>query len=735
MMLPFTHPRGATLLHFAHGEAAAGERRAVAGHLERCARCRAEVAGMRAMRAAARDLPAPAMRQQNAARVLARRAAGDRVILPDVGVRTAARRGAEIGARRLIGAAAALLIAMVGWMMLSGSPSLEAGTMDGDLRFSTTTPRPGDRIEASYRPSARLAQGEHVVLRGIALRPGEMQTHDRYRTLATLERDGDGMFRGSFVFPDSAVYIEAAVEDTAASQVDDNGGSLWTLLAHDAAGTPLLEAMELRLFRLEPWHAELLLETAREMTRVHPNGVTGWRMRLSYEKAVVGPAAVDSLKARYVPELRRLHQVHSSRADVPAGAMANLLFFSDELEQPEIHEYWRARALREHPGEPSIVQQRVFWLFGERLPRRALLERMDALHAESERAPIQLLFDGFRSATNEGDRALISRWGERLASEMPSYRSAVALGFARTPGLEERGLEMLREALADLATANDATRRLTETRAERARRDAKLSQTFLVSHGRALTVTGQTHAALDTLAVAERLGWSTTAFRAVGDARLTVGDTAGALPALAKVFADPVTPAATRDSLVARLGAAAAGAAWRTLVDSADAELRAVILADGERRRLPPDIAVRDGAGGSVSLASLLGPGTGVVVFISRNCPPALVQLGLLPKLRASLAGAGVPVIMILSEPETPELRTALEKHGYEGAVYYDATGETARAFRQWGTPHFFVVEGGSTSRFGGRSTEEALLQVAALQGRALREVAGSGASQAVMAR
>ncbi|HET7462347.1 MAG TPA: hypothetical protein VFJ82_13925, partial [Longimicrobium sp.] len=100
------HPRVATLSRHADG-AAPGPR--LAAHLLRCPRCRAAVDEMRALAESARAAPVPLPAPDALERILARRAAGERVLLPADPAPAArprvARRGVLVAAAVLVLAA------------------------------------------------------------------------------------------------------------------------------------------------------------------------------------------------------------------------------------------------------------------------------------------------------------------------------------------------------------------------------------------------------------------------------------------------------------------------------------------------------------------------------------------------------------------------------------------------------------------------------------------------------
>ncbi len=82
MIMPLIHPTHPALLRFSYNDAADGERRRVARHLEGCSRCRTSVSFARRMAAAATAAPLPSPREGLLQSVLAARAAGVRTILP-----------------------------------------------------------------------------------------------------------------------------------------------------------------------------------------------------------------------------------------------------------------------------------------------------------------------------------------------------------------------------------------------------------------------------------------------------------------------------------------------------------------------------------------------------------------------------------------------------------------------------------------------------------------------------
>jgi anti-sigma factor RsiW len=125
------HPRYGRLSRFADGTLMASDQERVARHLARCTRCREEVAAVRRFGEWARELDMPRVSPAVLDDALARRWAGDRVLLPasDPGAR-------EFAPRRVLSPVAAvitllLVAALVSVGMLwAHRPTMESSPAD-----------------------------------------------------------------------------------------------------------------------------------------------------------------------------------------------------------------------------------------------------------------------------------------------------------------------------------------------------------------------------------------------------------------------------------------------------------------------------------------------------------------------------------------------------------------------------------------------------------------------------
>ncbi|MEP6690752.1 MAG: hypothetical protein ABJD07_06310 [Gemmatimonadaceae bacterium] len=168
------HPRPAALQRFAAEECRPGERARVAEHLTRCARCRATVAATRELSVGARALEPPPVPPSMLGRVLADRAAGERVILPGPAnaPETAPARA------RMPSAAAAVVLAAVALALLLGRHPRTGGGAAGADADSLPSMR-GVLIAVGVIPNeafAREAQAPSIGgIDGTRVRPTAME--------------------------------------------------------------------------------------------------------------------------------------------------------------------------------------------------------------------------------------------------------------------------------------------------------------------------------------------------------------------------------------------------------------------------------------------------------------------------------------------------------------------------------------------------------------------------------
>jgi hypothetical protein len=717
-MINLVHPRLSALKRFADREAGPAERRRIARHLEECLRCRREIGRLRLLASAAHSLPVPPLRSGGLAAVLERRAAGERRILQVAGPQTLRPTGWRAAA-----AAAAVILLVFGWAALAPLGKLQADTSGGDLYFTPHEPRPGAAIQVEYRAGAALLGERRLRLRAHLMGAGGSIPGSAAVEVAQLERGRGGTFRGSFVLPDSIVYAVFAVEDLEGTRVDANGGTFWELLVHHPDGRPHADALLQRRQSAQRTRWGTAYETARRMTELYPDDPRGWRALMWLEKELAGAAAADSVRAVYRVPYERLHALYATQTAVEPGTIWTLIMLGSEVRHEEAAEYWRERGFREHPEDRGILQQRVFAYTRQGLVGRELLDRLDALHGGGGSEVVQVVFDGWRLATQDGDPDLVRVWGERLLRLGPEWAEPVAVAWSAHPELAPAGRRLLERALEEASRSASERRPVDWTSARWAGTRHRQRQRLLVALARGHLLSGEADSAQRVLEDARRYGLDSGVERLLGAVLLEAGDMNGAGLAFARVYADPRTPAAFADSARLRLGGALPPA-WESWVAEADSLMREDILAEAETRRIRRAMRLVSGAGEDVTLAFEDDRRLSVVAFLSRWCPPSNVQAAALEGLSATLAERGVRLVVVTGELPSEGARAAFEAVVSPGEILYDVRSEARNGFRSFGTPHFFIVDDVGKVQFDVRQADALLPRLAALQGGRLRDAA-----------
>lgn len=774
LLSPF-HPRAAALIAFTSGELDGAARGHVARHLAQCARCRNAVGATRALEVAARALASPQPREDALERILARRARGDRVVLPanDVesgvaGDRPGESRGSPsvfgwTGAQMLstragsrlhgmpvrwaTGAAAAIVFLAFGWY---AAPHDAAATPNGgELSFSVSGPRPGDVVRASYRPDPRFrridpARGgssagalpSGLVLRG-RFRVAADEPYQRIpaEDMPALTLGSDGRYHGQFIWPDSAVYGEFAIEDSAADIVDSNHRALWSLVAAARDGRPSESGIEQQSNALMGRNWTAAYEAARRRMMLYPASLSAWESAVFFEHAVLGVTgsanALAADRVRFDSMNLRLRQERTVTGD----NVAAMMWFARTLGDSASVQYWRRRLISEFPANPMAVQDRAIEIRSDGRNPRETLQRLEALWNEVGPAHRNLMLIGLFVAEDMHDSAAVRRWGDRLVQPRQSPQSGgddrwVATLFTQYPSLRAEGLSRLRQQIASIHaitsrprdtggtsdnTNRQSVRSLLLTRAEQARADSVEIARRLETIGSALVASGAYRAAVDTLELATASGWNPSEFREVARLELVAGDTMAALRHLARVMVDPATTAHDVDSLRALIQSVDHATPLTARLARARREMHERVLAARVDRPLQPDARVATNAGTMVELQSLLDGHVTLVAFWSRWCGPSLADLGHLDATARALRVRGIRTVAITDEAPSSAIGAFLRARSLTFNPFYDTHHDAGLAFNAWGTPAYFVVDQHGIVRFEYSSLDEVLAQATVL--------------------
>ena len=696
-----SHPSEIALSRFSTAESSAADRRRLSAHLAGCARCRGIVASYRSIATAAAGEGYPVAPAGELQRILGRRGAGERVILPtaDPLRRPERRRWAPL-------ATAAGIAAILAATLVVRAPDVTASDMSGELHLAPAVPRPGQSVMVRYHAPSTLAAEPELVLRA-RYRSATANDHSRAAVLSLtrLRRTGAATFEGSFVLPDTVAFALLAVEDTAGRRDDDNDGRLWELPVGAGDGKPSLVSLLQRRQEYMGRSWEKAHATARRITELYPNAPEGWHWLLWYDLEILGAAKRDSLRADHGPRLAAFHRHLSTRTDVPGDRLSTMYLYARLLKDSTVEAYWRERLGREAPGHPYAVQNMVIdlldrlrardSLFFTRSPKR-VVAAFDSLYAVTGPAHENVMIVAMQAADLANDPSMIFRWSERYLIGRPADSASVAAKYTRHASLRDTGLARLRTMIAH---ADDPSRRgLAETQDEfgaavRMRRGSLLSML-----GAGLLLAGDTSAAGDTLELAAGISWSVAVFQQAADAALASGDSSRAARLLAGVMVDPGASKVLK-ARAESLARSLPPELWASHQSAARARMREQVLAGSEIRHLP-SVRLRSDHGAATTLASLTAGRPAVVVMWSAYCGWAIQDLPEMLTFAERMRQQDVPVVVVATHGFSEDVRALLARHKVSFTVYHDEHGEMALALSNFATPVYYVLDREGRLRF-----------------------------------
>lgn len=696
------HPRFKTLSRYASRTLGHKSGIRVARHLADCTSCRQTVSQLRRLSEVAEQLPDPEVPNRAWEEIVSRRERGERVILPTVDPEPLSVRSSP--GRYLVIAASAVLLVYGGLMLFRPVPEAEA--LKSELRFQLSDSQKPVRIEVEYRAGPALAGESRLNLRARHRTPlsGESNEGPVQRTVATLVRESDGIFRGSFQLPESVVYSSFAVEDLDGNGVDHNGRLLWELLSRLSDGRPSYDALDQKKNDLLGRNWELAFETAREMTSLYPGRPGAWAELMRFQRRLLGDAAAESLMAEHRARLQEFHQELNSRPKLPADPVLGLLSYALNAGDRDAWRHWDARFQREFPDHPWTVFRR------ENELSRAYSEEVDgaagylaAMEPLWEKISDQnssvhgsIIWNALHHAQQTSNPEAFLRWVERYRSHGPVTPEGmwyIATQTDRWPELRDTKLRMLREALRLLEAVPGSYRAL-ENGVERQRQENRDRALHILAElGVTLVAAGDTTAGMDTLALAASQGWNVQVFRTLAEMQFAIGDTAAALQSMARIASDPFSPSSVVDSARRRGGRHFEPATWETLVDAGSVEMAQRILSRSVPRSLRAEVHLQDRQGRFRTLEELRGRDATVVLFWSRWCGPAVEAIPDIEWLHGWLQERGVPLVTVVDEVWSDDLDRFIAGREISFPIYHDYEGEAKTAFNKFSTPEYYVLD------------------------------------------
>ncbi|HLM66861.1 MAG TPA: hypothetical protein VK358_04995, partial [Longimicrobium sp.] len=479
------------------------------------------------------------------------------------------------------------------------------------LTFSPARPQAGEPVRVEYRATGRLAAQRTLVLRA-RYRSADAGAGAELAVLGRLHRASDGAYRGTVSLPKGAVYSVLAVEDTAATAVDA-GGELWEVRLHDAGGRPTFHALKQHYNDVAMRNRQLSQAAAEQLVALYPAHPHSHFIHLIRHRDGASAAMRDSLEAAHRATLAAL----LPRVDTLNEEMVtSVVFYAGSVQDTLTQRVWRERLFRLFPSSRNAKQQRVF-LVSAKNGRPAAWEELERLWRADQTLQEQLTFTALQNAQAWKDPEQIRRWGQRGLDHGTVERSMLISAYMAHPELKAEGMAHIRAYVRELERRSDDARPITQTRPEFAATLRRWSAGYLAQLGQALAEAGQQRAALDTLSIAVESMWDPARFRTVAKLRLEMGDTAGALPLLARVAADPNTSPSFADSVAAQFGRHVNGAQWALWVERGVAAMTEHVMLYAVDRAAAGGFRLTDEAGASHTFQGAHHGETFVAVFSS----------------------------------------------------------------------------------------------------------------------
>jgi len=730
-MMVMRHIRLDNLEEIRSGELTGHRHRRVRRHLESCASCRARYQWILALSGELDRATRPPLPPGGEREVLARRAAGDRVILP---VRDPVHRSPITTRHRWLAAAVSTFAAVVAVSWFATHGLADADQAGGVLLFGLDAPRPGDRVEVEYRPGSDLRGEQALILRGIlSPTPRYERPAPTPRRLGRLLRTGS-TYQGSFTFGKGDVYAELVVENEDGTVVDDHAGRKWHVLVSDGE-RPLRDALwaQSLLAVTDEW--DRLYAAVRRSVQLYPNDARLRAFELSFELSVLTAAERDSVIEVQQPVLRSLATTATERGTLDPETLAGLIEYARTVGDSATAERFRNLLVRSYPRHPEAV-----WYRAPPLPVDRDRRSMDAYLAELESLwqevgpHTALAGTGFWAARQVGRPEDILTWAKRAAGSTGWMQNPArfALLLAAVPAVRDTAIVRLRRELQRLDDG-EVPRPLGQTIAEQRLANRQAARPLLVTLSGALVARGDTAAGLDSLRVAASIGWSPSIYRQLAALELASHDSVAAALSLARAAVVPFDSPGSEQSAEKEATLAAQGTdlvdagQWERLKRAARDEMYPRVLAGSVDRRLAEkQVYVFDANGVRHDLDQLRRGTVTVVAFWEPRNGRARRDL---PELRSVIhqvrAMGGELVIVTRSalsrlgmgggRAPSLRLRQVLEELNAPVPLYYDLDRRATRAFEAVWPPEYHVLDYQGRLRFRDSPLEDIVAEVDAL--------------------
>lgn len=710
MIRMWRHPSWRDLNRVADGELEGPDRASVRRHLANCHRCAREVAFLRELTEAGREVRHPEPPRGLLDEVLRDREEGTRIILPAVsGPKPQLNRRLRVATV----AAVTILVAGVATMLATS----DAGAGASELHVEPVQPTPGQEVRLRYRPGSELAGQAQLRLRLRIRKPdsepprGTLGAYDE----VLLVPDGDGGYEGSYILPDDFAFGLMSVEDPGGTVLDDRGGRLWTLRAFDERGLPLPEALRQEFLVLQNRSWPEGWATLHEMTVLYPELAEGWSLLMLHEQSSWLPGEDALARAGYRERFRILQR---KEADGTLGARETeaRVRFAGALEDDEALTYWLGRLEAVDPANRLLLTMRRAGLWGSAETAEPYLEHLWS--AEDTRTE-SVCDAGFRQATFDGNGEAARRWARRCLGVIEGLEPAreMAMALLSNPETATEGEEAIGTLIEELEDPSEDRRPLDLSVAEYESELRRLRASLRIELARQLLGSGEPAAAIPELDAADSSGiWNPEIYRLRLEARLEVADTAGARLDYLRLEADPVYPRASLDSLGRRLR-------WDSrdadpgIRRNVEAELIARVGREMEGNRSLPDLPLLEPGGGRLSASSLARGRPTVLLSWDRRIPSDSDPVTEVLRARDILSRGDGQLLWITEEPLSESLDAYRRGRGLLLPVYQDPGSELTQTLGAWrGSMTCFVIDRAGTIRARSYSLMEAVRQLEVIE-------------------
>jgi hypothetical protein len=473
------------------------------------------------------------------------------------------------------------------------------------------------------------------------------------------------------------------------------------------------------------------LKASRTLATLYPEDPEAWSRLVPYERRVLGDHIADSLLPGHRRRFAAFQRELSERPSLPVRVISGMFSLAIDIDDSAAARFWRTRMEREFPDDPNVLFRRENRLEDKYLDRKHIDPRqarnyfaeLEPVWAKAEPTHDRTLWlfaqNALLAAMGTKDTAALRVWTPRIrrvqrrTPDMAAYWGNVLLQY---PSLRSEGMDWLRDEARLLAKGPDEYRPLTATIAQQQAANRAAAQPILAELAGALIDQGDTTSGLDTLRLAATYGWNPSVLLRVGQTWARLGDTLQALKTYAKIAADPGASRGFSDSIRAVTAPKSPVVPWDAWVRQAREGMRTAVLQGATPRSLNGPTRLLAPAGEVRHLTDLASGHVTVVAFWSPDCWFSVRDLGPLQRLADQLQHAGAKVVAIVDHPFSAELtRTLKEQHAEQLPVFYDYRSDTRRAFVNFASPDYFVLDESGRIVFAHSKLEEIPRQVAAL--------------------